>query len=46
MTTAPRLTPGQPAPDLIVLDKAGAPYQLSKLWQDGPVLLSFLRHFG
>ncbi len=41
-----RLQVGSPAPDATVLDAQGQPYRLSRLWQDGPVLLSFLRHFG
>jgi peroxiredoxin len=40
------LQPGQPAPDATVLDINGQPVQLSSVWQNGPVLLSFLRHFG
>ena len=41
-----RLQPGDQAPDVRVLDAQGQPYQLSQVWQSGPVLLSFLRHFG
>lgn len=41
-----RLGVGSPAPDVTVLDAQGQPYRLSRLWQAGPVLLSFLRHFG
>jgi hypothetical protein len=41
-----RLTPGDPAPNRAVLDAEGRPFQLEQLWQAGPVLLSFLRHFG
>lgn len=37
---------GQSAPDVTVLDIHGQPIQLASLWQNGPVLLSFLRHFG
>jgi hypothetical protein len=43
---AKRLKPGDPAPDVAVLDAAGQPYQLSAAWRAGPVLLTFLRHFG
>lgn len=43
---AKRLVRGDQAPDLSVLDAQGQPYRLSRLWQNGPVLLSFLRHFG
>lgn len=41
-----QLKPGDPAPDVTALDVNGNPVQLRTLWQDGPVLLSFLRHFG
>jgi len=34
------------APDLILLDTAGEPVQLSSLWERQPLLLSFTRHFG
>lgn len=40
------LQPGQAAPESTVLDINGQPIQLSSVWQNGPVLLSFLRHFG
>jgi len=36
----------QPAPDLEVLDTAGKPVRLSKLWSKKPLLLAFTRHFG
>lgn len=41
-----QLTAGDPAPDGVCLDKDGQPTSLSSLWQDGPILLTFLRHFG
>ena len=34
------------APDLTLLDTAGQPVQLSSLWAEKPLLLSFTRHFG
>lgn len=40
-----RLRPGDPAPAAEVLGPGG-PVSLSACWQDGPVVLSFLRHFG
>jgi hypothetical protein len=43
---AKRLKLGELAPDVAVLDAAGQPYQLSAGWRGGPVLLTFLRHFG
>ncbi|MGQ0604683.1 MAG: hypothetical protein ACT4QE_23635 [Anaerolineales bacterium] len=41
-----RLKVGDPAPEVTVLDRQGNPLAVSDLWQAGPVLLSFLRHFG
>jgi hypothetical protein len=41
-----KLRGGDPAPNVTVLDSAGQPYELRLLWQNGPVLLTFLRHFG
>ncbi len=40
-----RLTPGDPAPVLDVQGPEG-PVSLATLWAGGPVLLTFLRHFG
>jgi peroxiredoxin len=37
---------GQPAPDIQLPDDTGMPIQLSDLWQQQPLLLLFLRHFG
>lgn len=37
---------GDPAPDLVLPDTAGAPRQLSEFWADGPAHVLFLRHFG
>jgi peroxiredoxin len=34
------------APDLVLLDIAGGPVQLSDLWAKRPLLLAFTRHFG
>lgn len=41
-----QLRTGNPAPNVMVLDSSGQPYELKTLWQNGPVLLTFLRHFG
>lgn len=41
-----RLQPGDQAPDGICLDINGQAQDLSEVWADGPVLLTFLRHFG
>jgi hypothetical protein len=46
MTSSNRLQRGDPAPDVTVLDLHGQSRQLSESWRDGPVLLTFLRHFG
>ena len=35
-----------PAPDVEILDTGGKPVQLSSLWKDKPLVLSFTRHFG
>jgi peroxiredoxin len=37
---------GDRAPDATVLNTQGQPVALSEVWRDGPVLLTFLRHFG
>lgn len=37
---------GDPAPDAELLDQTGATRRLSELWEDGPVLIVFWRHFG
>lgn len=41
-----RLQKSDNAPDVTVLGPDGAPLALSSLWDDGPVVLVFLRHFG
>lgn len=43
---AERLAPGDRAPDVTVLDAQGRPVALSEIWRRGPVVLTFLRHFG
>jgi peroxiredoxin len=40
------LRPGDPAPDLTVTDATGEQLALSSLWQDQPLVLAFLRHYG
>jgi hypothetical protein len=42
---ARRLRPGDAAPVLDVQDPDG-PVSLALVWADGPVVLTFLRHFG
>jgi hypothetical protein len=37
---------GTPAPEVQVLDASGQPVALATAWANGPVLLTFLRHFG
>ncbi len=46
MTNNQRLTPGDRAPDLTLLDVKGETAILSDHWTDGPTVLTFLRHFG
>jgi peroxiredoxin len=41
-----RLQAGDPAPDDWLLDKMGEPVSLASAWAEGPILLTFLRHFG
>lgn len=38
--------PGDPAPDLELLDGAGDRVPLSATWRDGPAILLFWRHWG
>lgn len=40
-----RLRPGDAAPDARVMSASGE-VALASLWADGPVVLTFLRHFG
>jgi peroxiredoxin len=40
------LKPGDPAPSGICLDVDGREVSLEQLWSQGPILLTFLRHFG
>jgi len=42
----PRVAIAQPAPDVTVINSEGQTIDLSSVWQDKPVVLSFLRHFG
>jgi hypothetical protein len=37
---------GDQAPDSVVLDAKGQEVRFSQFWQESPILLSFLRHFG
>jgi peroxiredoxin len=41
-----KLKAGDSAPNLQVVDADGKTIELSSLWTDKPVVLSFLRHFG
>jgi peroxiredoxin len=41
-----RLQSGDFAPNLQVVNADGATIEMSSLWTDKPVVLSFLRHFG
>ncbi len=46
MTNPKPLNFNRSAPDLALLNTSGVPVQLSSLWAQGPLLLSFTRHFG
>jgi peroxiredoxin len=46
MSDTKRLRVGDPAPDFTLLGADGQPVALNSLWQGGPTLLTFLRHFG
>jgi len=41
-----RLSIDSPAPDLTLFDRDGKETTLASQWQQGPILLNFLRHFG
>ncbi len=41
-----RLSAGDLAPDGVALDADGREVSLQSFWASGPVLLTFLRHFG
>lgn len=41
-----RLKVGEIAPMVQVYDENGQPVQTAQFWAEGPVLLTFLRHFG
>ncbi|MCA9868517.1 MAG: hypothetical protein KIS95_11000 [Anaerolineae bacterium] len=46
MAKSNQLKTGDRAPDGIALDVDGQEVSLSSYWADGPILLTFLRHFG
>jgi hypothetical protein len=41
-----KLKPGDAAPNGVALDADGQEVALADYWAEGPVLLTFLRHFG
>ncbi len=41
-----RLNIGDPAPDYTLLSSSGDTVYLNNVWQNGPTVLTFLRHFG
>lgn len=41
-----RLAVGDAAPDVEVLNASGRSVSLADLWRRGPLVLTFLRHFG
>ena len=46
MSKQRRLQSGDFAPNIPVVNADGATIELSALWEDKPVVLAFLRHFG
>jgi peroxiredoxin len=46
MAEIKRLAVGDKAPDGRALDADGREVPLADYWAEGPVLLTFLRHFG
>jgi peroxiredoxin len=41
-----RLTIGDPAPNILLLDANGQTVAMKDQWSNGPTLVTFLRHFG
>ncbi len=41
-----RLSLGEAAPAIRLMDAGGKPVSLAERWADGPTVLTFLRHFG
>jgi peroxiredoxin len=41
-----KLKTGDSAPSIQVVDAGGETIELSSLWSEKPVVLTFLRHFG
>ena len=41
-----KLKVGKAAPDLPVVNADGETINLSSVWRDTPIVLTFLRHFG
>jgi len=46
MSNKSRLKVGETAPDLQVVNADGETINLSSVWADKPIVLTFLRHFG
>ncbi len=46
MSAKRQLRVGDLAPDIVGLTMQGKPIHLSQVWGGGPLLLTFLRHFG
>lgn len=45
-SAAVELAIGERAPDAVLLGKGEREIRLSELWNEGPLVLVFLRHFG
>jgi hypothetical protein len=46
MAKIKKLQPGDAAPNGVALNADGQEVALAGFWAEGPVLLTFLRHFG
>ena len=46
MAKTKKLSPGDAAPDGVCQNIDGLPVSVSTIWEKGPLLLTFLRHFG
>jgi peroxiredoxin len=40
------LSPGHPAPDIVLPDDSGEEVRISDVWEKHPLVLLFVRHFG
>ena len=45
-SSRPNFRVGEPVPEVTFLDETGQAVTLSSLWQQGPLLLALVRHYG